>query len=140
MFRNLLSTGLFSALTVLLLSLPSVSKAQPNINSLPQYIVVNSYHRVALSEGINVYIDQTAMKDNLAVAELSEFISTKKSGHIVHNFTDLLNIMDQVGYEYVNSFSDSQDTSNNREGDDGLDTFVGGHGDFETCVVFRKKA
>jgi len=129
-----------AALLLFFFSFSFSSQAQdaPDVAQLPEYIVVSVYNRLEVVGGINVYIDQTKAKGGDEVQNLSNYLSEKKSGEKVFNWTDLLNTMYALGFEYVQSVPTQQDMGNVRQIEDGLDAAVGGHGEFELNVVFRK--
>jgi len=120
------------------IALNTSAQNSPDAAKLPTYIVVSVANRMEIAGGIMVHIDLTNAHDGDELQNLSNYLSTKKTGGKVFNWTDLLNTMDRLGYDYIQALPTRQDLGNLREIEDGIDAMVGGHGEYDHKVVFKR--
>lgn len=97
----------FLALVLSSLSLFAQKNKRPDINKLPNYVIVAADASPGLLGGLGISIDTKNSEYKDQFDNLEDFLTSKKEGAGVRNLTDLLNTMYELGYEYVNAFEAS---------------------------------
>lgn len=84
-----------------------LSAQQVDATKLPTYIVV-TVENTKLLGGIGLTIDWKNSEYKAEMERLYEYLqSNKNGGQAVRTLTDLLNVMSNLGFEYVDSFNAS---------------------------------
>ena len=84
-----------------------LSAQQVDATKLPNYIVV-TVENTKLLGGIGLTIDWKNSEYKAEMERLYEYLqSSKNGGQGVRTLTDLLNVMSNLGFEYVDSFNAS---------------------------------
>ncbi|MCU0339401.1 MAG: hypothetical protein MUE30_05930 [Spirosomaceae bacterium] len=82
----------------------SVKDKTVKIEDLPEYVIINCDNvTTALSSSINIAIHTKNSKYEQPLKELEDLLEGNKYLNI-RNQTDLLNVMSELGFEYVNAF------------------------------------
>ncbi|CAL2104581.1 conserved exported protein of unknown function [Tenacibaculum sp. 190130A14a] len=109
--------------------------ASSNINSLPEYIVITSENTKLLG-GIDIIIEYKRSPYKKELENLEEILQDGDKLR-VRNQTDLLNSMSKLGYEYIDAFNVSGDTSGFEAGKN--DDVFASDTKYRINMVFRKK-
>ncbi|MCL3782359.1 hypothetical protein EMN47_18410 [Prolixibacteraceae bacterium JC049] len=130
---------LFVLVGVLLFSLFSWAKdvEKENYNyskDLPTYIVITAENTKILG-GIGIHINKKKSKYKEAFQYLEYYLHKDLK---VRTITDLLNAMDEIGFEYQNAFSSSTGSLGVGDGKSSVSTY-GDMSKVRYNVVFKKK-
>ncbi|MFA8300670.1 MAG: hypothetical protein ACEPOV_10945 [Hyphomicrobiales bacterium] len=107
-------------------------------NRLPKYIVITA-ENTKLFGGINPMIDAKKSPHKEALRDFEDYIVSKRTGAGVRNLTDLLNVMDGLGFDYIDSFNaDSSSYSDTMDDGDGFSDSVS-DSKFRVNLVFKKR-
>ena len=134
--KNLLVVAFFSLVAF---SMPqSVFAQRVDLDELPKYVVL-TVENTGLLGGISLDIQTKKSPYASDLKDLEHYLEDKRERE-VKTLTDLLNVMDELGYEFRDSF-------NARTGGVGIDTNLGGDTDlqvgsdkFRVNVIFQKRS
>ncbi len=104
------------------------------VEMLPTYLVITS-ENTKLIGGINIVIDYKKSRYEPALEEL-EFLLQNRKKMKIRNQTDLLNVMYELGYEFIDAYNATSGTLGAGAGDN-VDVF-GSESKFRTNMVFKK--
>ncbi|MCL3780414.1 hypothetical protein EMN47_08415 [Prolixibacteraceae bacterium JC049] len=101
-----------------------------DVNRLPKYLVINAENTKLLG-GIGLHINAKKSPYKEALREFEDYLYDVKK---VRNMTDLLNVMDELGFDYKDSYNSS--SSSIGVGDD----ITGSASKVRTSLIFKKMA
>lgn len=100
---------------------------------LPRYVVVTA-ENTKLIGGMNIIVYSKKSRFKSALQSLEEHLQSELK---LRNMTDLLNTMDEMGFEFIQAYNTSAGTLGAGGGDD-LEIF-GSESKIRSNLVFRKK-
>jgi hypothetical protein len=133
--QTILTLSVIFILTIKSFSVMGQEYKAPNIDELPEYIIITSENTKLLG-GINIIIDYKKSEYKAQLSDLEVALQSAK-GFKIRNQTDLLNTMSSLGFEYVDAYNANAGTIGVGGGDD--ITVSGSDSKFRTNMVFRKK-
>ncbi|WP_271406904.1 hypothetical protein [Tenacibaculum soleae] len=134
---------LFSFFTIISVNAQDISIIKASdikIEELPKYVIITSQNTKTLG-GIGLNIDTKKSRYKKQLKCLLHLLEHRKKLKI-RNQTDLLNVMDVIGYEFVDVYNASQVqyAMDKDIGDDIVnEIFDGGTGAFKVNMIFKKK-
>lgn len=117
--------------TVSAQSLEVDGQVSVTVEELPEYVVITSENTKLLG-GINIIIDYKKSPYKASLQKLEETLQAGKKLRI-RNQTDLLNIMSNLGFAYVDAYNAGAGTFG------GGDDVVVSDSKFRINMIFRKK-
>lgn len=124
--KSIFYVVIFTCFTVTLFA----QNSEVNLDNLPEYIAVTARPNQGIGLS-NVRINSKNSPNKDYLEKLEDYVR-KNEGKRVRNLTDLLNIMSEQGYEYINGFSSGGGGYTNP-------TIGGNTASLSVNIIFKKK-
>lgn len=123
---------------IMFMGLTQLSFAQaPNIDEMPEYVIIAT-ENTKLIGGIGLEIDWKKSPYKPQLIQLFDYLTEKKQNR-VRTQIDLLNVMSELGFEYIDAFnSNAGSVGGNTDIGDSSELFASSS-KFRVNIVFKKK-